>query len=103
MPQSPPMPSAWCASRMAASSPTRRKERMRTIWLGALYALLPELGYAAPRELSLADAVELAMHVDPQVAEARIGKDRSRLAVLRAQLDRITLKIDGSIAEQWNK
>lgn len=58
---------------------------------------------AQVRTLTLAEAVDLAMKVDPQLAEARIGKDRSKLAVLRAQLDRVSLKVDGSISELFNK
>jgi outer membrane protein len=55
----------------------------------------------APRKLSLAEAVDLALQVDPLVAEARIGEDRSKLAVLRSQLDRVSLKVDGQIQEIW--
>jgi outer membrane protein len=58
---------------------------------------------AEVRRLTLVQAVDLAMRTDPVLAEARVGKDRSRLAVLRAQLDRISLKIDGALREQWNK
>jgi outer membrane protein len=79
--------------------------RMRTSLLVALSLACTGSAAAAapPRALTLADAVELALGVEPTVAEARIGKDRSKLAVLRAQLDRISVKIDGSLAEQWNK
>jgi len=58
---------------------------------------------AAPRKLSLQEAVSLAMHVDPLIAEAHLQDDRARLGVLRAQLDRFSLKIDGSVQELWNK
>ncbi len=58
---------------------------------------------AAIRTLTLVEAVELAMRAEPMVAEAYIAKDRSKLAVLRAQLDRVSLKIDGSISELFNK
>src|SRR2546423_2297420 len=58
---------------------------------------------APARELTLAEAVELAMRVDPLVAESRIAESRSRNAVLRSQLDRISLKIDGSLQELWTK
>src|SRR5215813_13415157 len=71
---------------------------MRTI---VLFALASSSAYA--RDLTLADAVELAMRVDPLVAESRIAGERSRNAVLRAQLDRLSLKIDGSLQELWNK
>jgi outer membrane protein TolC len=73
---------------------------MRTIVL-CITALLANS--AAARELTLADAVELAMHVDPLVSEARIAQDRSQNSVLRAQLDRLSLKIDGSLQELWAK
>src|SRR4051812_30516771 len=58
---------------------------------------------AAARTLTMNEAVELAMRVEPTLAEAYIAKDRSKLAVLRAQLDRVSLKIDGSISELFNK
>ena len=57
---------------------------------------------APPRPLSLADAVELAMRVDPVLAESQVQKDRSKLGVLRAQLERVSLKIDGTLQELWN-
>jgi outer membrane protein len=66
--------------------------------IGALHPARAEV-----RRLTLAEAVALAMRTDPVLAEARVGKDRSHLAVLRAQLDRISLKIDGRLNEQWNK
>ena len=40
-------------------------------------------------KLSLQDAVQAAMHIDPLVSEAHITADRARLGVLRAQLDRV--------------
>jgi len=80
---------------------------MRKIWLAALVAAcLPRAeaaAQAATRKLSLADAVALAMSADPVVAEAYVQKDRSKLAVLRAQLDRVSLVVGGSLSEQWNK
>jgi outer membrane protein TolC len=71
---------------------------MRT---SVLVILLSTSAFARP--LTLANAVELAMHVDPLVAEARIAQDRGQNAVLRAQLDRLSLKIDGSLQELWRK
>lgn len=56
-----------------------------------------------PRKLTLQEAVELALHVEPLVSEAHIQDDRAKLGVLRAQLDRFSLKIDGSVQELWNK
>jgi len=58
---------------------------------------------ATPRPLTLAEAVELALRADPIVAEAHIQQDRSRLGLLRAQLDRVSVKVDGSIQELWAK
>jgi len=58
---------------------------------------------AAPRKLTLADAVAMALRVDPLVAEAHIGDARARLGVLRAQLDRFSFKVDGSVQELWNQ
>ena len=56
----------------------------------------------AARSLTLKEAVALAFRQDPLVEEARIAVDRSRLAVLRAQLDRVSVKADGSISELWS-
>ena len=77
---------------------------MRKTWFAPLLlaALQATASAEAPRPLTLADAVALAMRVDPIVAEAAIAKDRSKLAVLRAQLDRVSLKIDGSLNEQYS-
>ena len=58
---------------------------------------------AAPRSLSLAEAVQLAIAIDPVVAQAHIADDRTALGVLRAQLDRVSVKVDGSLQEMWNK
>jgi outer membrane protein len=58
---------------------------------------------AEPRKLTLAEAVQTAMQVEPLVSEANLQHDRGRLGVLRAQLDRFSLKIDGSVQELWNK
>lgn len=55
------------------------------------------------RKLSLQEAVQLALQVEPLVSEAHLQNDRARLGVLRAQLDRFSLKIDGSVQELWNK
>ncbi|HEY2745025.1 MAG TPA: TolC family protein, partial [Polyangia bacterium] len=61
------------------------------------------VAHADTRKLSLQEAVALALRTDPVVNEALLTKDRSRLAVFRAQLDRFQLKADGSINEIWNK
>src|SRR3712207_1786276 len=57
----------------------------------------------APRRLTLADAVELALRQEPTVAQAHIAQDRGKLGVLRAQLDRISVRVDGSLQELWKK
>jgi len=58
---------------------------------------------ADTRKLTLEDAVQLALRVEPLVAEAHITQDRSKLGVLRSQLDRFSLKLDGQVRELWNK
>jgi outer membrane protein TolC len=75
---------------------------MRAIALITLL-LTASAAHAETRKLSLQDAVQAAMHIDPVVSEAHITADRARLGVLRAQLDRFSLKIDGSVQELWNK
>jgi outer membrane protein len=76
---------------------------MRIALITLLIAATSSVAAAAPRRLTLQDAVQAAMHVEPLVAEAHIQDDRARLGVLRAQLDRFSLKIDGSVQELWNK
>jgi outer membrane protein TolC len=56
-----------------------------------------------PRKLTLAEAVSLAMRIDPMVNEAHITDQRQRLGVFRAQLDRFSFKVDGQLQELWNK
>ncbi|MBI5479093.1 MAG: TolC family protein [Deltaproteobacteria bacterium] len=61
---------------------------------------------AAPRpgatvRLGLRDAVERALQVDPQTLTAVVNRQRSELAVLRAQLDRFSLKVDVNLTEEW--
>src|SRR6476660_7121680 len=101
------MRSAWFDSRTGSSSPTKRKRPIVRICLAALIgaALLSATprAEAAQRRLTLAEAVEQALRVEPLVAEARIGEDRGKLGVLRAQLDRVSLKIDGQLQELFNK
>ena len=58
---------------------------------------------AEPQAVTLEDAVALALKVDPLMESAQVDRDRSKLGVLRAQLDRITLRIDGQLQELWNK
>lgn len=70
---------------------------------GALQAtgsvLIPEA--AEGRPLSLRDAIELALRSDPAVAAAVATRERSDLAVLRAQLDRVSIRVDTFLTEQW--
>ncbi|HEX8952391.1 MAG TPA: TolC family protein, partial [Polyangia bacterium] len=75
---------------------------MRAIALISLLLATTSVAQAEPRKLTLQDAVSLAMHVEPLIAEAHLGDDRARLGVLRAQLDRFSLKVDGSVQELWN-
>ncbi len=56
----------------------------------------------APVRLDLRAAVSRALALDPQVASALVNYDRGKLAVLRAQLDRLSLKVDASLSEQWS-
>ncbi|HEX2571432.1 MAG TPA: TolC family protein [Polyangia bacterium] len=74
---------------------------IRLAWLPAL--LVTSVAAAEPRPLTPQEAVELAVRFDPVVAEARVAKDRADLGVLRAQLDRISLRIDGSLQELYNQ
>lgn len=55
----------------------------------------------AKQTLSLRAAVERALRLDPQTAYALLARDRSKLALLRAQLDRVSAKVDASLGEQW--
>jgi outer membrane protein TolC len=65
--------------------------------------LISATASAAPRRLTLQDAVRMALQVEPLVSEAHLQQDRARLGVLRAQLDRFSLRVDGSVQELWNK
>src|SRR5207237_215652 len=67
-------------------------------------ALLCWAGVArAERRLSLSQAVDLAIAADPLVTESHVQEDRANLGVLRAQLDRFSLKIDAQLTELWAK
>jgi outer membrane protein TolC len=52
--------------------------------------------------LSLPDAITIGLRVDPIVAEGKVAEDRAKLATLRAQLDRVAIKADGTVQEQYN-
>lgn len=74
---------------------------MSSLCLCLLIAAAPS--QAAPRALSQQQAIELALGTEPILAQARIAHDRSRLAELRAQLDRVSLKVDGQVQELWGQ
>lgn len=57
----------------------------------------------AERRITLVEAVELALAADPQSASARAASQRAGNAVLRAQLDRVSFTVDGTLRELWNK
>jgi outer membrane protein TolC len=66
--------------------------------------LLGSIAHAAePRRLTLGEAVDLAIKTDPLMESAMVDRDRGKLAVLRAQLDRISFRVDGQLQELWNK
>lgn len=73
----------------------------RVLLLAAVLVAAPTL--AAPRVVTLRDAVALAIKVDPLMDSVQVDRDRGKLGVLRAQLDRITLKVDGALQEIWGK
>src|SRR5437588_12090679 len=74
-----------------------------TLIATAIALVSPAKSEAEPRKLTLAEAVQMALHIDPLISEAHISDDRARLGVLRAQLDRGQLKVDGQLQELWNK
>jgi outer membrane protein len=76
---------------------------MRRLWWAALLCAATSSAQAATRELTLAQAVDLAFKTDPTLAEARIARDRAHWVTLRAQLDRVSLKIDSQLQELWQK
>jgi outer membrane protein TolC len=77
---------------------------MRRLVLAALLcAATHASAETQPRQLTLAQAVDLAFKTDPTLSEARIQRDRSKWVTLRAQLDRVSLKIDGNIQELWQQ
>lgn len=61
--------------------------------------LQPESPGARP--LSLRDAIELALRGDPSVASAIVSRERGDLGILRAQLDRFSIRVDTFLTEQW--
>lgn len=79
-----------------------------------LLGLLCKPGQAAPpvppapvtsatsiERLGLREAIELGLRGDPGVASALAQAERGRVGVLRAQLDRFSLKVDASLQEAY--
>jgi outer membrane protein TolC len=65
--------------------------------------LLTILLFAEPRALTLEETVKLALASEPSIAGAQINRERAQLAVLRADLDRFSVKVDAQIQELWAK
>jgi outer membrane protein len=57
----------------------------------------------ATKTLTLREAVELAIAAQPGVDAAGFARRRTELAVLRAQLDRFSFKVDAQLLELWSK
>lgn len=72
---------------------------MSLLWI-ALFATQSE--GAAPRALTLAEAVELALAAEPAIAVAEISSDQASLSLHRAELDRLSVKIDAQLGELYN-
>lgn len=66
-------------------------------------ALLALVLIAEPRLLTLEEAVGLALKSEPAIAGAQIERERASLAVLRADLDRFSVKVDAQVQELWAK
>lgn len=77
--------------------------RQISIGIFALAALGASSPAIAARKLTLDEAVLLALRNEPLVAEARVGADRAKLGVLRAQLDRVSVRVDATLNELWTK
>lgn len=56
---------------------------------------------AMARLLGLGEAIDLALRSDPQLQGATVARERSEVQVLRAQLDRFSLRVDSFLTEQW--
>lgn|GEM_PF-3872725 len=76
---------------------------MKALWALPVLLGLQSVVAAAPRPLSLQEAVDIGLRADPQLAQSRIAQDRAKLAVLRAKLDHVSLKIDGQLQELFSK
>jgi outer membrane protein TolC len=56
---------------------------------------------AAPRPLTLREAVDIAVGADPGVARANIETERARLQTLRANLEHVHASVDASVSELY--
>ena len=91
------------------SSGCRRRGWTLGLWLGLGVGLVPMVSWAQPqpgdaqpaKSLSLREAMELGLGRDPGVVSAKQTRDRSQLAVTRAQLDRFSLRVDAFVNEQY--
>ena len=91
------------------SSGCRRRGWTLGLWLGLGVGLVPLVSWAQPqpgdaqpaKSLSLREAMELGLGRDPGVVSAKQTRDRSQLAVTRAQLDRFSLRVDAFVNEQY--
>ena len=72
-----------------------------TVAIGSSDAVAQSAKQAPPGNLSLHDAIELGLARDPGVVSAKQTRDRSQLAVTRAQLDRFSLRVDAFVNEQY--
>ena len=82
----------------AGSNPDGRPEpQVGAAVTSSVLAPEPQAG----RPLSLRDAIELALRGDPGIAAAVATRERGDLAVLRAQLDRVSIRVDTFLTEQW--
>ena len=64
-------------------------------------APLARVETVTPRTLNLNEAIDLALRTDPQIQSAQATAERGDLGVLRAQLDRFSLKVDTFVTEQY--
>jgi outer membrane protein TolC len=73
---------------------------MQSLWL---IALISAPSSTATRSLSLEEAVARALALEPAVAARRVDLGRTELALMRAELDRISVKVDATATEVWTK
>ncbi len=72
-----------------------------SLCIGSSDAAAQSSQQASLGSLSLYDAIELGLARDPGVVSAKQTRDRSQLAVTRAQLDRFSLRVDAFVNEQY--